>query len=338
MKISTLPFSLKFKRPFTLAHGVRTGTELAFVKIEQDGVVAYGEASLPPYREETLSSVEKWVDSKHDEVVEILNSSPFERRDEIPFSEEHTAASNALQTAMINWHVKHKGERLSDHFSPKDNDPYLSLTFTKDDIPILDEKLKLAQHFTHLKLKLTGDQDDFDFVEAVMKQSEQPICVDFNQAFRDREKAIASISELEKLSCTLIEQPLHEKDHEGHYWIKQRTAVPIIADESICTYADLKENHEAYSGVNIKLVKCGGIFQAEKLLGFDAGGNYMKLVGCMSESTLGVSTAALIAHQGQIADLDAPYLNSNDPFTGFEIKNKKIHLGELCVSPLSPLR
>ncbi|MGL1886525.1 MAG: hypothetical protein OCD76_08425 [Reichenbachiella sp.] len=105
---------------------------------------------------------------------------------------------------------------------------------------------------------------------------------------------------------------------------------PIIADESIRQYEDLVQLHDVYSGVNIKLMKCGGLFQAQKMLDFKVqngeGTHFMKLIGCMSESTLGVSMAAVLASQSELVDLDAPYLNSNDPFVGFKISARKIVL------------
>jgi L-alanine-DL-glutamate epimerase-like enolase superfamily enzyme len=132
------------------------------------------------------------------------------------------------------------------------------------------------------------------------------------------------------LNAVLLEQPLKDTAHDEHFWLTQRTKLPIIADESICLLEDLIQHHEAYSGVNIKLIKCGGILQAQQLLNFEPTNNpnFMKLIGCMSESSLGVATAAILATQCTMADLDAPFLNKNDPFTGFNIKDKQIQLAD----------
>ena len=328
MKLTVQHYFLEFIRPFALAHGTRTGTNLAFVKIEHEEIIAYGEASLPPYRKETFDSVKKWVEHQYEQTLELISKNPFEKPENIPFSSQNPSASAALQSAILNWYVDSKGKTLSDFFEPSNEKPDLTLTLTKNDFDFLEEKLILAKHFSHLKLKLTGSEDDFEFVKAIRNKTDLPFCIDINQGYLKKEEAIFLIGKLEKLDCILIEQPLKDIDHEGHYWLKQRTTLPIIADESICLFEDLVQFHEAYSGVNVKLMKCGGLFQAKKMLDFAEDKKMMKLLGCMSESSLGVSTASVLASLCKMADLDAPYLNKNDPFEGFGIRDGKIELGD----------
>ncbi|MBW6481790.1 MAG: hypothetical protein K0B10_01900 [Vicingaceae bacterium] len=332
MKISVHPYFLEFIHPFALAHGTRKGTQLAFVKIEFEGIVAFGEASPPPYRKETVDSVKKWIETQKEHVFSLLaTNNPFKNPENIPFSAEHPAASCALQTAILHWYAIAKGKKLSDFFLPTNSSPALTLTITKNDFDFIEEKLNLATHFTHFKLKLTGSDDDLDFVKAIRNKTDSSFCIDINQGYSNKEKAIKLISALEKWRCILIEQPLKDTDHEGHYWLKQRTALPIIADESICLLDDLIQFHEAYSGVNIKLMKCGGLFQAQQMIDFtplNNGQKFMKLLGCMSESSLGIATASVLASQCAMADLDAPFLTKNDPFKGFQIVNKSIELDD----------
>jgi L-alanine-DL-glutamate epimerase-like enolase superfamily enzyme len=322
------PYFLEFIRPFALAYGHRAGTQLAFVKIEHENIVAFGEASLPPYLEEDFTSVKKWVEDQADQVAELLKTDPFKNSDDIPFSASDPAASAALQSAILNWRVSASGKKLIDYFIQSDARPSLTLTATKNDLPFLADKLEQAKAFTHLKLKLTGAEDDLDFVRAVRNKTDLPFCVDINQGFQDREDAIQLITALEAYSCAIVEQPLKASDHEGHAWLKQRAAIPIIADESIRQYEDLVSYHEAYSGVNVKLMKCGGLFQAQKMLQFqpayDAKIEFIKLLGCMSESSLGVATASVLASHCHMADLDSPYLTKNDPFEGFQIRKGRI--------------
>jgi len=302
---------------------------LAYVRIEKNGLVVYGEASLPPYYKETFASVEAWVLSQNERVRALLENDTFPIEDEIPFSPEHPAASAALQSALLYWYVNFKEEGLSDHFIQEENEPGLSLTLTKWDLGSLEEKLQGAEDFSHLKLKLTGGSDDLEFVRSVLKKTSMPFCVDLNQGCADKEAALTLAEELASMHCVLMEQPLKSHDHEGHHWLKQRTALPIIADESICQYEDLVQYHQAYSGVNVKLMKCGGLYQAQGMLqwkGVDD--EFIRAIGCMAESSLGVATASVLASQCSLADLDAPYLVKNDPFIGFKIEKKKIVTAE----------
>src|SRR3990167_1531064 len=116
MKLSVHPFFLEFIHPFALAHGTRAGTQLAFVKIEQEEIVAYGEASLPPYRKETFDSVKKWIESQYENIEQLLTTNPFENQENIPFSSKNPSASAALQSAILNWYAASKGKKLSDFF------------------------------------------------------------------------------------------------------------------------------------------------------------------------------------------------------------------------------
>ncbi len=329
MKLSVHPYFLEFIRPFALAHGTRKGTDLVFVKIEDQGIVGYGEASLPPYRNETMKSVTGWIEKQKEKVFELVQTDILKHITEIPFSKENPAASNAIQTALLNFELKRQNKKLYDLFKPENHSPQLTLTITKNDFDFLDEKFQLAENFSCLKIKLTGGDDDLEFVKALRFKTEMPFCIDINQGYLKKENAIRLIEELETLNCILIEQPLKDNDHDGHYWLKQRTKLPIIADESICFLEDLEQFNEAYSGVNVKLMKCGGLFQAQKMLDFAEEKKMMKLIGCMSESSLGVSMATTLVSQCQMADLDAPYLNKNDPFEGFWIRDGRIEVEEI---------
>lgn len=335
MKLSSHSYFLEFIHPFVLAHGTRNGTNLVFVKIEHKGFIGYGEASLPPYRKETKKSVTNWIESQRGLIEKILEKNPFEIESEIPFSEDNPAASSALQGAILNWYSTSNDKKLAHFFDIKNESPSLTLTVTKNEFKTISEKLKVARNFSHLKLKLTGDSDDFEFVKGLRGLTTLPFCVDFNQGVKNKEIAIRTINELEKLQCVLIEQPLNAHNHEDHYWLKKRTELPIIADESICFYSDLKNYYEAYSGINVKLIKCGGLFQAKKMIDFILNVNnsfkseLMPIIGCMSESSLGVSMASILSSKCKMADLDAPYLNKNDPFQGFSIVDRKIIIEDI---------
>lgn len=330
MKLTIHPYFLKFLHPFALAHGTRMGTQLVFIKLEYQNIIAYGEASLPPYRKETINSVSDWVNKQFKEVIELLSGNPFEQISKFPFSEEHPSAAAALQSAVLNWYVQANKTTLT-HFIKQTNfSPKLTLTITKNDFPFIYEKLALTEHFDYFKIKLTSSPDDLEFVKSLRLKTQVPFCIDINQGYESKEKVIQLISALHQLNCILIEQPLKDYDHEGHYWLKQRTELPIIADESICFYHDLVQYYEAYSGVNIKLMKCGGLLQAQEMIDFSSKINpdYIKLIGCMSESSLGISMASVLSSQCNMADLDSPYLNKNNPFDGFCIENKKIKLSK----------
>ena len=167
MKLSSHSYFLEFIHPFVLAHGTRNGTNLVFVKIEHKGFIGYGEASLPPYRKETKESVTNWIESQRGLIEKILEKNPFEIESEMPFSEDNPAASSALQGAILNWYSTSNNKKLAHFFDIKNESPSLTLTVTKNEFKTISEKLKVARNFSHLKLKLTGDSDDFEFVKGL---------------------------------------------------------------------------------------------------------------------------------------------------------------------------
>ena len=186
-----------------------------------------------------------------------------------------------------------------------------------------------------MKLKLTGDEDDIDFVKAICEKSDKPFAVDFNQGVKTLEQAIIVCKELASLGCELIEQPLHKGDLQGHLELKNTIDVPIIADESIRDFDELKERVHFFDGVNLKLMKCGGVLECLKMLQYinnSISKECITLIGCMSESSLGVGVAASLASLFNYADLDGPYLIKNDPFDGFKISNGKILLNEIILN------
>ena len=264
MHLQIIPYYLKFKTPFHITHGIRDGTKVLFLKIAHQGTLGYGEACLPPYLSETAESVQNWISRHQKDLTTDHLFNPLANI--LPYDPNHPTASALLEMAAYNWYSnKHKIKPINLLAKGSPEQYQTTLTISKSDIEKLREKKLIARDFAMLKLKLTGEKDDQDFLLKVIQEIQQPFCVDLNQGWKDRKTALKNAKELKKLGCKFIEQPFFKNDYDSHLWLKERISLPIIADESIQNLDQMKKYGTCFDGVNIKLLKCGGIEYNSKL-------------------------------------------------------------------------
>ena len=153
-----------------------------------------------------------------------------------------------------------------------------------------------------------------------------PIAVDINQGWKDKEKAIDEIFWLKEHGIVMVEQPMPKELRDDIAWLTEKSPLPIFADEAIQRLKDIKNVAGAYSGINIKLMKCTGMHEAWKMLNYARAIGMKVMVGCMTETSCAVSAAAQLSPAVDFADLDGNLLISNDRFKGMEVVKGKITL------------
>ena len=150
---------------------------------------------------------------------------------------------------------------------------------------------------------------------------------DANRGWSEVNKAIELTHFLKEAGCIFLEQPLPvEQSTTDQLMLKEASALPLIADESVRSISDLDTASHFFHGVNVKLMKCGGIAPAHDLMRKASELGLRLMVGCMAETTIGVMAAAQLAPLAEICDLDGPFLQSNNPFPDPELINGHIHL------------
>ena len=149
--------------------------------------------------------------------------------------------------------------------------------------------------------------------------------MDANTAWSPKE-AVRKICELAPLGIDIIEQPTAADDLEGLKFIREHSDVPIIADESVKRAADIPALAECVDGINIKLVKCGGLLEAMRIINVARAYKLQVMIGCMIESSLGITAAAHLMPLADYVDLDSHLLIANDPYIGVTLKNGKLVL------------
>lgn len=324
MKLTYKPYTIALKREFTLSSGSRTTTPAVLVEIEHEGVTGYGEASMPPYLGETTESVIKYLNK-----IDLKQFKDLTQFDENlnyidVITDEDFAAKASVDIALHDLYGKliekpcYEIYNVNPDYLPESS--YTLGISTPNEIRV---KLKEAESFNLLKIKI-GSENNREIIKIIRNETDKFLCADVNEGWSDKEYAIDMIHFLTENYTIFIEQPLPKEMIDESAWLKEKSPIPVIADESIKTMKDMKRLKDVYSGVNVKLQKCGGIRNSYRLMKYAKENNLKVLIGCMTETSCGISAAAQLAGLADWADLDGALLIKNDPFRGTEITNGKI--------------
>lgn len=327
LEMKFFPYELKLRHVFTVATYSRTMTPDVQVEITYDGVTGYGEASMPQYLGQTVQSVTAFLQK-----VDLSQfNDPFQLEDILAYvdslSPGDTAAKAAVDIALHDLVGKLLGAPWYKIWGlNKDKAPSTTFTIGIDTADVVKQKTReCANQFNILKVKL-GRENDKEMIETIRSVTDLPIAVDINQGWKDKEKAIDEIFWLKEHGIVMVEQPMPKEMRDDIAWLTEKSPLPIFADEAIQRLKDIKNVAGAYSGINIKLMKCTGMHEAWKMLNYARAIGMKVMVGCMTETSCAVSAAAQLSPAVDFADLDGNLLISNDRFKGMEVVKGKITL------------
>jgi len=205
--------------------------------------------------------------------------------------------------------------------------PYTSFTIGIDTPEVVKQKVAEAEPYKVLKVKL-GLGNDKEMVETIRAVSDKPICVDVNQGWKDRNYALEMAHWLKEMDVIFLEQPMPKTMIDDIAWLTQNSPLPVIADEALQTIGDLFNIKGIYNGINIKLMKCGGMNAARKMAQMAKAMGMKVMIGCMTETSCAISAAAQLSPLVDWADLDGNLLISNDVYEGVTVEEGKITLNE----------
>jgi L-alanine-DL-glutamate epimerase-like enolase superfamily enzyme len=207
----------------------------------------------------------------------------------------------------------------------KTKTPYTTFTIGIDTEEVIKQKVKEAEEYKLLKIKL-GSDDDKKLIETIRSVTDKTIAVDVNQGWKDKEFALDMIYWMNENNVKLIEQPMPKEQIEDLAWLTEKSPLPIFADEGVQRLKDIPKIKSVYTGINIKLMKCTGMREAHKMLNLAKALDMKVMIGCMTETSCAISAASQLAPQVEWADLDGNLLIKNDPFKGTKIIDGKIAL------------
>jgi L-alanine-DL-glutamate epimerase-like enolase superfamily enzyme len=331
MELTFKPELLYFKRPFKIAHGVRLSTPIVLTQLEHQGVIGFGEASMPPYLGETHESVLFFL--KKAAGLLFKHQDPFcidailKEIDDI--APNNSAAKASVDIALHDLVGKLKNKPCWQIFNcDKNNTPYTTYTLGIDEPEVIKEKVAEGENYKILKVKLNGENDK-TIISTIRNITDKAIAIDVNQGWHDKYHALEMIEWLTDKNVLFIEQPLPKSNLDDAAWLFERSPLLLFADESIQRYSDMDKIKDCFHGINIKLMKCTGMHEAFKMITRARELNLTVLMGCMSETSCAVSAAAQLSPLVDYADLDGPLLIKNNLFDGIEFINGKITLNEL---------
>ncbi len=327
MKMSWSPYELKLAHVFTVATYSRTTTPDVQLQIEYDGFTGYGEASMPPYLGHSVESVCAFL-----EKVDLSQfADPFCIEDIMAYvdslSPGDAPAKAAIDIALHDLVGKLLGQPL---YRIWGYDPAKagSTTFTIGiDTPevVREKTLECADKFNILKVKV-GLANDKEMIQTIRSVTSLPLAVDANQGWKDRYKALDEILWLKEQGIVMVEQPMPKEQQDDIAWVTERSPLPIFADESIQRLSDIPKIKGAFTGINIKLMKCTGLLEARKMLTYARAEGMKVMVGCMTETSCATTAAAHFAPAVDFADLDGNLLIANDRFRGMVVEGGKMVL------------
>lgn len=330
MHLSFEPYELKLKHVFTVSSFSRSTTPDVQVRIDYEGYTGYGEASMPPYLGQTVESVcsfLKKVDLEQfpdpfciDDILTYIDS----------LSDGDSAAKAAVDIALHDLVGKvigapwHRMLGLNPEKTP--NTTY-TIGIDTDEMVKLKTR-EVAGQFKILKVKL-GTPRDREMIRAIREVSDLPIAVDVNQGWKNKKKALDEIFWLKEQGIVMVEQPMPKEMPDANAWLTERSPLPTFADEAIQRLKDIPAIKGAYTGINIKLMKCTGMREAWKMMNYARTEGMKVMIGCMTETSCAIAAAAQLSPAVDFADLDGNLLIANDIFRGTTVVDGKITLNQL---------
>jgi L-alanine-DL-glutamate epimerase-like enolase superfamily enzyme len=316
-------FELPLKHPFTISRYTVNVQKTMVARISDGDISGYGEATVNPYYHSTVeklsASIEK-IKSLHLSFHEGLHPSAFWQLIEPHLKDDYFALC-AIDIAYWDYFARKQKRTLRSFFMGSEQLPMTSYTIGIDSIDVMKAKI-LEMPWPVYKIKL-GRPNDIEIVESLRKITDAVFRIDANAAWT-ADQTIEYSKIFKDMNVEFIEQPLAATDIEGMKQVKTESALPVIADESCQRPEDVAKCKGLFHGVNIKLMKCGGITPALKMIGDARQDNMLVMAGCMTESSIGISALAQLAPLLDYLDADGALLLAGDIAGGVTFHDGKI--------------
>lgn len=323
MKLYYKTFNLKFQYPFTISRGTKTHQPTLVVALEHFGHIGYGEAPAITYYDITTEQMVEDIERKKLFIEKFAFTEPERYWHYL----HHLFPKNpflvcALDIAAWDLFGKMKNIPLYQFWkAPHEDQPATDYTIGIDTIEKMVEKMK-AKPWPIYKIKL-GTDNDIEIIKALRKHTDAVIRIDANAAWTVNE-ALEKINAFKDLNIEFIEQPLAKYDWEGMKILFEKSALPLIADESCVFEQDVEKCYNHFHGINIKLTKCSGITPAIRMISKARELKMKVMAGSMNESSIGSAALAHLLPMLDYVDADGPLLLEEDLATGLEYNYGKV--------------
>ncbi len=320
MELQVYEFDLSLRYPFSISRHTYHSMQTMIVELSYESVSGFGEATTNPYYGITLENLVNAFSLAAELVEGYKFKSPGDLWNALhSHLEDNYFALSAIDCAAHDLFCKLKGRSFSYHHGINYSKyPFTSYTLGIGTLEDMQKKVSQLSWPVY-KIKL-GAPNDLEIIREIRKYTKSLLRVDANGGWTIGQ-AEKMIGELAKIEVEFIEQPLAHGQWENMRELHDRTLLPLIADESCAREEDLEKCHGYFDGINVKLSKCGGLTPALRMIEKARNLGMKVMIGCMTETTVGISAAAQLLPLVDYADLDGPLLLKEDVATGVKYKN-----------------
>ena len=318
MKLHLHRFQLETKTPFKLSRVTYNVRELLVVELEEDGFSGFGEASDHSFYDVKIEEIWEVLENLKPIIEAYEFDTPEQFWEEMnSYLKDHSFAQCALDVAAHDLFGKKMGKPLYELWGLKlENLPITDYTVGIDTPEKMVEKMR-AKPWSVYKIKL-GVPEDLEIMKALRAATDVPFRIDANCGWTVKE-AIEKSVELKKLGVEFIEQPLRGGEFDEMKDVYEKSALPVFADESCVSESDVKKCVGRFHGINIKLMKCGGLTPARRMIEEARKLGLQVMAGCMMESSIGISAVAQLLPLLDYIDMDSILLIKKDIAEGVKI-------------------
>lgn len=328
MQLILRPYILKLRHTFTISRDSHDEQPSLVVELREDGFSGYGEATANRYYKIGVPEMTRDLEQIEPLIADSGGMHPEEFWEKMRTQlSQNMFALCALDLAYNDLYARKEGKKLYELWDYDiSNNPLTDYTIGIDTIEKMVSKMK-EMPWPIYKIKLGSDRD-IEIITELRKHTEAIFRVDANCGWT-AEETISNAIALKELGVEFIEQPLPADDWEGHKKVFEQSVLPIIADESCQVEADVDKCFQHFHGVNVKLTKCGGLTPARRMLVKARKLGMKTMVGCMTESSVGISAIAHLLPILDYVDMDGALLLAHDIATGVRIENGEISYSDL---------
>jgi L-alanine-DL-glutamate epimerase-like enolase superfamily enzyme len=326
VKLSHTTYRIECTHPFGISRSSHSYYDIVYIYLEDEGIIGRGEAAPSGRYNEFTKDILTILDNGINLPEKIEDPEEFTGI-VTPLCSGIKALEVAFSMAALDWWCQKKGTPLYKYFKADPiKTPKTSYTISIGDMAIISEKIKESTPYHILKVKLgMGIKQDKAIINAIRQETDKVIRVDANEGW-DLASGIEMTLWLGTQNIEFIEQPFKASNLEDTARLREESPLPIIADENSLNSVDIPKIHGVFDGINIKLMKCGNLFEAIKMIKMAREREMKIMLGCMIESSIGITAAAHLSPLVDYADLDGNLLINNDPYSGVSVDNGKLIL------------
>ena len=333
MEIDHKIYRIQLKHTFGISRSKNDWYDIALIYIKDGDIIGRGEAAPSIRYNETTERIESILEKPIELPYDIS-----ERGKIWSFIQPQLKGLKSLEAgfsmALWDWWGQKIEKPIHELLNINaEKMPLTSYTISIGDLDEIAPKLKDAQPYSILKVKLGTPEMDKEIIREIRRHTGKIIRVDANEGW-EKDNALEMVNWLADQNIEFIEQPFPANKLESTYQLKKKSPLDIYADENSLVSTDIEHIADAFHGINIKLMKCGSLEEGKKMINMAKSHELKIMLGCMVETSVGITAASHLAGEVDVADLDGNLLIKNDPYKGVDVVNGKLVLQELNGSGL----